>query len=227
MENKELETKALSWPTRAKELTITDQSSYEMAANTLKDIALLEKQIKDHHKPIKDSAYAAHKAAVAAEKRLLDPLDEAKRTIKRSVSDWTVEQERIRAEAQRKIDEANRAAEKAAEDARLEAAIKAEKDGAPDIVTDAMIDIPFQSIYSPPAHPTYNKVAGVTTRETWKAEVFDVVILCKAIGDGTIKMTDVVVPNMTVLNSLARSMKDKMSIPGVRAVKEISTAVRV
>lgn len=220
-----LEEKALTWPTKAKAIAITNQETYNLAANTLIEISQLEKQIRDHHAPIKTAAFNAHKTAVAAEKRLLDPLDEAKAIIKRSISNWTIEQDNIRREAQRKIDEAEKAKKKAAEDLILQAALEAEQAGVSSKVTEAIIET---SVAQPPIKPiqtTYRKVEGVSTRETWHAEVTDILALCKAISEGKVS-SDLITPNMYKLNIEARLKKDKLTIPGVQAIKEVGVTVR-
>lgn len=67
------------------------------------------------------------------------------------------------------------------------------------------------------------KTAGAQTRETWKAQVFDLRALCAAIGRGELPES-YVEPNMTALNARARSDKGMMRVPGVRPQREIGIA---
>ena len=217
----EFEQKALSWPEKAKAVTIRDQATYCTATDLLIAITDLEREIIAHHKPIKDTAYAAHKAAVAAEKRLLDPLTEAKTIIKRSVGAWDQEQERIRLEAQRKAWEAARKAE---EEARLALAVQAESAGATEETVQEIILTPIP-IPAPIVAPTYQRTSGIGTTQRWHAEITDIKALCRAVAEGKAS-AELVMGNMPALNKLAVALKGTMSIPGCRAVSEASISVR-
>ena len=67
------------------------------------------------------------------------------------------------------------------------------------------------------------KVEGVSFRDNWKAEVYDLKALCKAIVEGKAP-ANVVEPSMTVLNGLARSLKGQLNYPGVRSFCEKITS---
>jgi len=218
---RELEQEALSWPERARGIRISDQSSYNSAARLLLDIAALTRRIQEHHKPIKDAAYAAHKAAVAAEKRLLDPLAEATAILKKAISIWEADQERLRLETERK---AREAAAKIEEEFRLEQAVAAQEAGADEATVDQILATPIR-IPVPVAAPTFERAKGVGTQQRWKAEVIDLRALCREIAEGRLP-EEYVIPNMTALNARARAEKQAMSIPGVRAVPETVVAVR-
>ena len=73
----ELETKALTLAEQAKALKVTDQPSYELAAERLLAVADLRREIVAHHEPIKRAAHTAWQQVIAAEKRLLDPVADA------------------------------------------------------------------------------------------------------------------------------------------------------
>ena len=82
-------------------------------------------QVTTFFKPMKDSAYQAHKAVCDREKAMLTPLRNAEKTVKQVMSAYIAEQERKRREAE---EAARRAAEaererKIQEAATLEAAV--------------------------------------------------------------------------------------------------------
>ena len=212
---------ALTWPEKAAEIKIVDQNSYNLATRTLIEIAGIEKKIKAHHEPIKTAAHSAHKAAVAAEKIFLDPLNKAKTIIKKAVSIWEQEQARIRAEAERK---AREEAQKKEEEERLAKALEAEKEGKSEAEIEEIIET-VKPIEPVKVEPTFERTSGVTTRETWHAEVTDIKALCQAVTDGAVAVS-AVLPNMPVLNSIARTAKGSMSIPGVKAVPDLSVVTR-
>jgi hypothetical protein len=66
---------------------------------------------------------------------------------------------------------------------------------------------------------------GISARETWHAEVEDIQALCKFMAEANPTL-NYVIPNMPVLNQMARQFKDELRIPGVKAVKEIGITAR-
>lgn len=221
VEVKQLESTALAWPDRANAITIVDQPSYDQATCLVIEIADLKWRIIDHHKPIKDAAFAAHKVAVAAEKRLLDPLQQADTTLRRAIGNWEQEQERIRREAQRKLEEAQR---KADEEARIALAVEAETNGAEEETVAEILNTPVV-LPAAVAPPTFQRANGVGTQQRWRAELVDIKALCRAVADGKAS-TEYVQANLVALNGLARAMKGTFNVAGCRAVPETTVAVR-
>jgi chromosome segregation ATPase len=82
-----------------------------------------------------------------------------------------------------------------------------------------------QSIVAPVVQTEAPKIAGLSSREVWSAEVTDIKALCRAVADGMVSV-NAVEANMSYLNKLAKMDKDQMSIPGAKAVKETSIASR-
>lgn len=215
-----IEQTALTWPEKAKAIAVIDQQSYDIAVVDVKQIAQVKKAITEHYGPLKKAAQDSHKKIVAAEKQFLDPLDEADRIIRQSITRWSQEQERIRIEAQRKVEAEARAKE---EQERLAKAVQAEEMGVNPVIVEKILETP-KPIEPVITAPTFQKAAGIASRETWRAEVTDIKALCQSIVDGKIQ-PEAVSPNMAVLNGLARSFKDDLNIPGIKAVKE--TGIRV
>lgn len=219
---KALETQIVPWPGRAALVKITDQNTYNMAAGLVKQIRTLIAQVKEHHKPIKQATDKAHTEAVAAEKRMLEPLHRADATVTAEITRWDVERERERKESQAKADaEARRLADLAA----TAEAKAAKANGADQKVVDAILAAPVP-VPTPIVPPTYDRAEGMSTRQTWHAEVVDIIALCRAVAEGKAS-TELVLPNMPNLNKLASAMKTTFNIPGVRAVPKTSLAVKV
>lgn len=249
-QEQQLETKALTWPERARKVSIVDQRTYDTAVDLIKGATVLRGEIVSHHEPIKKSAWAAHKAAVAAEKKLLAPVDEALSILRGSIGDWDRRQEQLRRQEEaRQREEARRqeierrkseaeslaAQRKAEEEARLSAAVEAEKSGASAEEVDFVMDAPEEFTPTPPVSipvsaprstPTYQKAAGISRREVWSAEVVSIQELVRAVADGKAPIT-LIQANNTALNGMARSLKSAMAVPGVRAVCQSTTNVRV
>lgn len=60
-------------------------------------------------------------------------------------------------------------------------------------------------------------LAGISQRTTYEAEVVDLLELVKAVAAGTVQ-PEVLMPNKKILDGLAKTMKDALRIPGVKAV---------
>lgn len=207
-----LETQALSWPAKAKAITISDQTSYDKAAKLLIDIADLEKEITDHHSDPKKKTHAAWKAIVAAEKKLLEPLTEAKGIIKRGLGSWIQEQERIRQEQERKAQEEARRRE---EEARLALAVEAEKHGASEETKQEILStaLPMQV---PVVPSTFQKAKGISGRKYYKWRVVNEKQIPRKYW-----MLD-----EKAINGVVRSMGQKADIAGIEIYEEAGITVR-
>jgi len=211
----------MTWPERARRTNVTDQVTYDLATEDLVVMAQLEKRIIEHHKPIKDAAFKAHKVAVAAERRLLDPLEEARKIYSPKIIAWDQEQERIRAEAQRKADEE---AERLEQEARIQAAVDAEAQGATVAEQEVILQTPI--VQARPVVPaTYQKSSAVTPRKNWKARVKDFKALVKAVAEGKASI-NLLQPNDAALNAKAKAEEDTMSLPGVEAYNDVGLTRR-
>ncbi len=216
-----IEETALSWPDKASAIVVSDQESYNDAAKTLTEIAATKKNIKAHHAPMKTTAHEAHRAAVAAEKRFLDPLNEAEKIIKSNIVTWTTAQAKI------KQDEENRRrieAEKVEEDERLARAQTAQDNGQTEAEVEEILETP-KGIVTKPVAETFEKSSSVSTRTTWKAEVYNYKLLCQSVVDGKVS-GEAIDANMPFLNKLARQEKGDLDIPGVKAVSETGVITR-
>lgn len=216
----ELEQRALSLPEQARALTITDDASFGVAAEQLKGIVTLRREITEHHAPLKQAAWDSHRAIVAAEKKLLDPVAEAESIIKRAIATYTEEQQRIAAEAER---QARIEAERRTEEERLAAAVEAVEQGASEAEAQAIYEMPVAVPYVAPTR-SVPRIAGISTPVTYAAEALDIKLLCKSIAEGTTP-AHFVTPNMTAINQQARAMRESFNVPGCRAVKGTNTRV--
>ena len=158
---------------------------------------------------------------MAAESRLLAPIETAKTILRRGIGAFAAEQERIRLDLERKAQEQARKNE---EEMRLALAVQAEDLGATPETTNEILSTPLGT--APRAvSPTYQKVAGVSTSQRWHAEIIDLKALVRAVGEGKASI-EFLEANLVALNGLARALKGTMNIPGVRAVAEPTVSAR-
>ena len=203
------------------QLTVTDQPSYDLAAKSVKRIREIRKHIGEVYDPIQKRERETVKATREERRKYEDPLALAEKHARGEIARFDQEQERLRMEEQRKAEEEAR---KADEERRLQEAQAAEQNGAKPAVLNRILE--QQSVTPvPKAAPTYQKASGVGTRENWSAEVTDMRALAEAVSKGKVSI-NALQANQTFLNQQARSMKDTLQIPGVRAVVTRGTTFR-
>jgi hypothetical protein len=173
------------------------------------------------HDPAIKAAHAAHKAALDAKKKLADPIEALKKAATKKMTTWyQAEQARI-AEERRAAEESAR---KEAEDKRLreaEALSKAGMSEAASAVLDAPLDV--AEFIRAPEGPV--AAFGVSYRANWKVEIIDLMALVKAVAKGEIPAT-VLLPNLPVLNGMAKAYRNTQAIPGVRQYNDVTQAKR-
>lgn len=214
---KRIEEQATQWPDRANAVVIADQKSYNDAVDLTRSIKDLRVAAEQHHRPMIDAAHKAHKAALEGLKRVDAPLESAERIIKSKIAGWDIEQRRLERERQLVAE----AEEKARQDALLEKEIEhMEAAGARVEEVKAVIQQAItMPVIAPPPAPVYQKAKGVTTIETWSAEVYSLIDLVKYVAANP-QFVGLLQANQTALNAQARSLKQTMQIPGVKAKRD-------
>jgi hypothetical protein len=216
-DQREIEQMAMSIPAHAKALKIIDAASYQRGGELIVAIKGLRKQIDECFDPIVKKAHEAHKEAVAQKKKVEAPLVEAEGLLKPALAAWDTKQEELRRAEQRRLEEEAR---KRAEDEQLAYAAQAERCGDKE-AAQAILDAPVE--VAPVIMTTAPKLAGVSYRETWSAQVTDMMALVKAVAAGQQPLSLLVV-NIPGLNGMARALKGALNIPGVKAVCEKTVA---
>lgn len=219
---------------RAESMTIATKDDHEAAQLYLVDLKRAEKAVGEKLDPIVKQANATHKMLTALRSAALAPIESARGIISRKVSDYERDQARIAAEAQRKAEAEARAREEARRQAEQEAALaaaaEAEAAGDNDLAcelldeAEAIEDDPvFVPVVAVPVQTA--RVNGVSTQTRWSASVTDKAALVAYVAAHPewLHLLDVAMP---ALNGLARSQRDALRIPGVRAVAETVHAVR-
>jgi hypothetical protein len=153
----------------------------------------------------------------------LSQLEAAEGNIKRAMVAYNTEQDRLRREEQARIDEAARKEREALE----KKAAKAEASGKVERAEALREQAEFTQapvVTTAPAAPK-----GINQRETWSCAPLDdaaLIKLCSAIAARQVPPS-AVLPNMTILNAQARSLKEHFAWPGCKAVKDIGISARV
>lgn len=231
----------------AKEWTINDAEDYDMAADELKAIKSKAKALEDRRKEITKPLDASKKSVMDLFREPLELLAQAESVIKRAMLTWQQEQERIRRaeqarlEAEAKAERERLAKEAAAREAEARAkAAEAERlASAGDAIAAAELaesaqqalfeaDVQRETaalVTAPVAKVAEAKAAGVSTRETWKAEVTDKAALIAHVAANP-QFSGLLTVDQSALNALARSLKSSLTLPGVRVYAEQTLAAR-
>jgi hypothetical protein len=232
---------------QATAMTVTDGPSFRAAGEFLVAVKGYIRRVRDLMDPVVDAANKAHKVAVAQRASLLSHAEGAERMLKARMAEYEREQDRRRreAEAAARAEQARLEREarerqatevarlrKEEEDRRIAAAAAAEARGvraAAEKIIEAPIVVP-----APPPVPVFvppvtveraPEVEGVSFRDTYRAEVTDLAVLVQAVAAGQQPITLLRV-NDVALNQMARALREAMSVPGVRVVKERTVAAR-
>ena len=199
---------------RAESFVIQTPEDYEAAGEFGKLLKRKAAEVTGFFKPMKDSAYQAHKAVCDREKAMLTPLKNAEKIVKKTMGDYLMEQERIRREAE---EAARRAAEEERERKLKEAmALEAagDKEGAEAAVEEAVV-MDEATGYSVPA-PVKPKVSGVSTSKDWEITSIDTAKVPVNFSGMELRPVD-----QAVVMRLIRASKGSISIPGI-AYREVA-----
>lgn len=199
---------------RAESFVIQTPEDYEAAGEFGKMLKQKAAEVTGFFKPMKDSAYQAHKAVCDREKAMLTPLKNAEKIVKKTMGDYLMEQERIRREAE---EAARRAAEEERERKLKEAmALEAagDKEGAEAAVEEAVV-MDEATGYSVPA-PVKPKVSGVSTSKDWEITSIDTAKVPVNFSGMELRPVD-----QAAVIRLIRASKGSIAIPGI-AYREVS-----
>lgn len=207
---------------RALSMRVTDEQTQAKAADFARRIKEKAKTIADYWKPLKDSAFKAHRALTAREAELLKPLSEAEAHLKTQISRFQLEQERIRREEQRRLEAE---AQRRAEEEREALLLQAEDAGATAEEVSAMAEMPLAVAPVVEVAVGAPKPGGVVIRRTWKAVVEDKSKLVTFVAANS-SMLHLLVPDQSALNAMAKAMKSAGAIPGVKFYEEQGASIR-
>lgn len=207
----ELEVKEAAITERAKGLRIVTADDYRLGADYLREINGLRKEINATFDPIIEANHKAHKESLAQKKRHEEPLVVAERAIRGALAAYDSEQDRIKREEERRLQEAARKEE---EERRLQEAVELEQSG-DKAQAEAVIAAP---VYVAPVVLAKEtpKVEGVSFRETWRFEIVDETKIPR----------EYLTADEKKIGGVVRALKGAANIPGVRVYAEKTTAFR-
>lgn len=216
-----------------RDFKIDSPMMYTQAGEELKGIKGKQKDLDEKRKAITKPLDEAKKSVMTLFEEPTRILNEAEAVLKSSMLAYSNEQEQLRRIEQAKLDEAARvererlAAEAAQRDAEAKAAADAgNAEEAERIASEAAaLQATASMTTAPVVAKSVEKVSGIATRTTWKAEVTDMMALVKFVAANP-HMIDLLQVNTTTLNQHAKATKDNTKIDGVRVYSEQVLASR-
>lgn len=202
-------------------IQIDSPEMYSLAGEELTNVKDKIKALNDQRLTITRPMDAAKKAVMALFKAPLDKLEKSEAALKRGMLAYAAEQQRIADEERRKAEEAAEA-----ERQRLQAqAAEAEQEG--DVATAMTIAATAEMVTAAPAPVAEApKAAGIATTTRWSAEVTDKLAYIKHVLESRPDLIDSIQIDMKMLNQQAISLKDKLNLPGIKAVATTGLSVR-
>lgn len=203
----------------ASEIVIKSDEDLQSAVDFVKTIKESASKVTEFFKPMKDSAYKAHKSVCDREKGMLKPLQAAEKEVKAKIGDWTREQERIRLE---KEAEMRRQAE--AESARkLEEAARLEAEGKNEEAEAALQDAQYteEAAKNMTVTAAAPKASGLSTQKAWEITGVDATKVPVEINGIEIRPVDT-----SAVMRLIKMSKGKVVIPGITYRETTQVSVR-
>lgn len=198
----------------AKAITIATTEDRNRAAEFERALIRKEKAVAAHYKPIKKSLDAHKRVILDQERSYLAPLQDARGVVRRTELAWDTEQQRIADEEREKMEAEIRQRKEEEQVVQMATAEAAGDDEEAKAIMERPIEIPKIDIKAP-------KPRGQSVRITWKVEVMDFQKLLAHIVANP-ALTHLVRPDDQAIRAMARTQKDKLSLPGVRVYSEKS-----
>ncbi len=192
----------------ASQLKVVDDASYQIAGNVLTEIKTKQKMVKEYFAPLKEAANKAHKAITSKESETLKPLEEIERSLKSEMSNYFMEQERKKREAEallrKQIEEEKRRA--LAEAEKLEKEGKTEES---DMAFQQAVDAEEMAMFAQVevAKPT---VKGIGTQKDYVITVTDESKVPSYILGACIRPVDTM-----AIKKLVKATEGKIKIEGI------------
>lgn len=189
---------------------ITTAAEYAASGDTLKAGKAFVDRVQEAFKPSIDSINESLTQIKTLRDSIVNPV-KAHRTI--------IESARYQYEEQAKAAHAKANAQ------MLELAKQVQESDQEALAAMGLDDVAGQTFMPPPLPMVLAKSDGISGRKAWFAEITDESALYLAVAEGKAPR-NCLMPNMPVLNSLARAAKTTFNIPGVRAIFRKITNVR-
>ncbi|HEY6022357.1 MAG TPA: hypothetical protein VIY48_21605 [Candidatus Paceibacterota bacterium] len=206
-------------------IVITNQETYDRAASTYLAVKSWRKSWRhywygDDTKPGPITlANRSWKSLLAKFGERDDPAEKLERELGQKILKWDQEQEELRARLQAEAEAKAREEEEAR---RAQTAFEMEEAGASEEDIEALMEAPIIETAAP-VQATYTKAAGVSKRDNWCIEIFDLKALLKLLASGKLKLSAEDSQTLketleSILKPRAVADKETLNLAGCKAV---------
>ena len=205
---------------KAMDVVISTDTDYSFATDFTKQVKSTMKKVDDYWEPMRKSTYEAYKAVTDHKSQMLSPLKKAEELLKRKISNYLIEVEKKRREAE----EAARKAAMEEANRKLEEARAAELNGDFDAAEMAMAeaDVMEQAAGTISVTAEGPKVEGIIRKKDWEIVSINADEVPVSVAGVEIRPVD-----DKAIISLIRGTKGKVTIPGVVYREKVNVSVRV
>lgn len=224
----ELENGALDLLETAHGMIVTDEKSYSVGCEFLSSIKKEMSIRKNFFADIKEGAHKAWKGIVAKENESLDPLKEADGIVRKSVGAYLDEQDRIKKEAQKKLEEqARKDAEKERKDL-LKRAENVKTESKREELIEKAEDVIEEPVFTDHAVQKTTKLdsGSVTRKKDIVVDIVDPKLILQGIINGEIPMTCVEIKPNKIKSWIKAAGMQEDTIPGCRIRSTSGVSVR-
>lgn len=205
---------ALSFPEKARVLTITDEATFLAANEFLAADKQMQKLVHAAFDPTVDATRDAHNMALNQRQHYLNPLLEAERIVKPKLGAWLTEKDRLRREAQAKAQREAAEAERQRL-AKLQAAIDAVNAGKTE-EAEKHFEEAVEIEPPKPAIPEPVKAEGTHLRKEFKWRVVDLAAVPR----------EFLALDRAKIEAVFRIQREKTTIPGIEIYEETTVVSR-
>jgi len=202
---------------RAETMVIATDNDYKMAGEFGCALKQKASEVTAFFKPMKDSAYQAHRAVCDREKAMLTPLKNAEQALKKAMGVYAMKKE----QEAREQEEARRRAAQAEADRKLQEAIDMEQAGDVAGASAAMMEAEIMDNASrfTGSGAVAPKASGVSSSRDWEIVDINSKVVPLAINGIEIRPVD-----KAAVMRLIRASKGQIQIPGIvyKEVKKMS-----
>jgi hypothetical protein len=205
----------------AKTYVIDCDEIYDCAAEDLKAIKALQKDLDEKRKSITKPMDEAKKAVMELFRGPTDYLEQAESILKKQISRWLDAKEKARVAALREAEKAAAAERQALEQQAQKAA------EAGDTATMAALEMQAAVTSVAAPLPDKHKTSGISSRKVHKGNVIDAkALISHVLTNETLFAMGIVEINQGALNKYISSTEGKIALPGVENTTDTNIAAR-
>lgn len=204
---------------KAEFMVIKTNDDYTKACEMTKELKRIQKKVEEYWEPMRKSTYDAYSRVNAHKKEMLEPCKNAEKILKGKITNYTMEQERIRLAREAEL----RALAEAEKEKKIQEAIEADNNGDAFGAEFALVEAEVidNAISNGLVKEDVQKVKGISKTKAWKITGIDLDKVPSEIMGMVIRPVD-----EKAVMDLIKMSKGKIVIPGIKYEETFNISVR-